>query len=186
MDEHAQDLATTAPGLPAQLRECQCWLRTVAMARLRDVHAVDEVLQNVALAVLAAEGNVVVVQHAEPWLYRVTLRQCLLYRRKLGRQRRAYERLRFQRHETADEQARTDPLLWLLADERRVLIRKALEQLDPRDAQVLQMKYVEDKSYFQIASRLGVSTSTVESRLHRARQRLRHHLAARHIQEVLG
>ena len=61
------------------------WLRTVILARIDDVHVVDEVMQEVALAAvntrsLAGPGN-----HSA-WLYRVAVRQSLLYRRRKGRE----------------------------------------------------------------------------------------------------
>ena len=77
-----------------------------------------------------------------------------------------------------------DPLEWLLADERRRLIRRALTQLPERDAEILLLKYTENWSYHQIAEHLGVSHSAVEARLHRARQRMRQELAALEVIEA--
>ena len=71
-----------------------------------------------------------------------------------------------------------DPLGWLLADERRRLVRVGLARLRKRDAEILMLKYTEDWSYRQIADHLGVSHSAVEARLHRARARMRTALAA--------
>jgi len=69
-----------------------------------------------------------------------------------------------------------DPLDWLLADERKAMVRQALQQLPRRDAEVLLLKYSEDWSYRQMAEHLGVSESAVEARLHRARQKMRSEL----------
>lgn len=66
-----------------------------------------------------------------------------------------------------------DPLDWLLGDERRQMVRTALDKLPGRDAEILLMKYAEDCSYQEIANRLGIGHSAVEARLHRARGRLR-------------
>jgi RNA polymerase sigma-70 factor (ECF subfamily) len=73
-----------------------------------------------------------------------------------------------------------DPLEWLLSDERMQLVRKALTGLPRRDRELLLLKYTEDWSYRQLADHLGVSCGAVESRLHRARKRLRHELARLH------
>jgi RNA polymerase sigma-70 factor (ECF subfamily) len=64
-----------------------------------------------------------------------------------------------------------------LADERKAMVRQALKRLLQRDADILLLKYTEDWSYRQLAERLGLSTSAVEARLHRARQKLRRALA---------
>ena len=60
--------------------------------------------------------------------------------------------------------------------ERQALVRHSLGRLHSRDREMLLLKYTQQWSYEQIAEHLGVSHSAVESRLHRARQRLRHEL----------
>jgi RNA polymerase sigma-70 factor (ECF subfamily) len=80
----------------------------------------------------------------------------------------------------------SDPLVWVLADERRRQVRVAIKRLPPRDSEILLLKYTEDWSYHQLAARLGVSHSAVETRLHRARARLRSELMALDISEVNG
>jgi RNA polymerase sigma-70 factor (ECF subfamily) len=65
-----------------------------------------------------------------------------------------------------------------LADERESLVRQAMARLPKRDAEILLLKYTEDWSYQQLAEHLGLSTSAVEARLHRARQKMRKALAA--------
>ena len=77
-----------------------------------------------------------------------------------------------------------DPLSWLLSDERQQLVRAAIERLPGRDAEILLLKYTEQWSYQQIADHLGIGHSAVESRLHRARARLRTELAASQLVEV--
>jgi RNA polymerase sigma-70 factor (ECF subfamily) len=71
-----------------------------------------------------------------------------------------------------------DPLDWLLADERKTLVRKALARLPRRDAEILLLKYTEDWSYRELADHLGLTTSAVEARLHRAREKMRMALCA--------
>jgi RNA polymerase sigma-70 factor (ECF subfamily) len=147
------------------------------MARVGDADAADDVLQEVAVA--AAKNGPLLREASKvaPWLYRVAVRQSLVYRRKAGRRRRRHEELR-RREEASPSRAEVrDPLQWLLSRERGEIVRGAMGQLDDRDAQMLLLKYAEDWSYTQIAAHLGVSESAVESRLHRARQKLRKALA---------
>lgn len=159
------------------------WLRTIALSRLRDAEAADEAVQNTVVATLDAMRRGVAVKRPAPWLYRVLLRQCLLHRRKLGRRRKAHERLARERQELCSidrdlhDEAATCPLAGLLADERRQVVARVLRQLDERDAQLLLLKYVEAWSYRKIAEQLGVTEATVESRLHRARKKMRRQLA---------
>ena len=69
-----------------------------------------------------------------------------------------------------------DPLEWLIRLERRDLIRKAIDTLPSRDAEILLLKYNQGWKYQQIADAIGISHSAVEARLHRARGRLRQRL----------
>jgi RNA polymerase sigma-70 factor (ECF subfamily) len=110
--------------------------------------------------------------------------QCLLYRRKRGRQRKLVQRFAEQQRPSDQDRWTPEPLDWLLAEERQRLVRTALDRLAGRDAEILLLKYSQDWNYHEIAAHLGISHSAVEARLHRARKRLRDELAAMHVIEV--
>jgi len=163
----------------AALAQHDCWLRTVAVARVKERQAVDEVMQEVALAAVKQASPLADASKVAPWLYRLVVVHSLLYRRKCGRRRKLTDRYTDQvRHRDSDACQEADPLTWLLATERRALIRRALSQLNPRDAELLLLKYTENWNYYQIAAHLGIGHAAVEARLHRARARLRAELAA--------
>ena len=169
---------------PTELARHDRWLRTIVAARLRNADEVQEVMQEVALAAVRQAAPLKDSDKVGPWLYRLAIRQCLLYRRKRGRQRKLVDNFadRFQPSDV--DRRNLDPLSWLLADERRMLVRQAISRLPRRDAEILLLKYTENWSYQQIAEHLGVSHSAVEARLHRARGRLRNELTAAEILEV--
>jgi RNA polymerase sigma factor (sigma-70 family) len=160
------------------------WLRTVIYARVRRVEAVDDVLQEVALAAVEQRAPLVDPSKAAAWLYRLAVTHSLLYRRRQGRERRRMERYVRTESEAAPDADEASPLAWLLADERSHIVRQALEQLPPRDREILLLKYTEDWSYRDLAVHLGLSHSAVESRLHRARQRLRDQLMPLNVNNV--
>jgi RNA polymerase sigma-70 factor (ECF subfamily) len=162
----------------AALAEHQRWLRTVVYSRLHDRDATDDVMQELAVAAVRQSAPLRDRTKIAPWLYRLAVRQVLLYRRKMGRQRKLLDRYAEFGRDEPPLQAASDPLDWLLADERRRLIRRAIERLPDRDAEILLLKYTEDWSYQQIAAHVGVSRSAIEARLHRARGRMRRELAA--------
>jgi RNA polymerase sigma-70 factor (ECF subfamily) len=159
----------------AALSEHHRWLRAVVYSRLRDCEAVDDVMQEVALAAVRQQAPLADPGKVAPWLYRVAIRQSLLYRRTCGRRRKLLDR--YQHVSPAATGPATNPLDWLLSDERQVKVRRALQQLPRRDVEMLLLKYQENWSYRDIAGRLGLSESAVEARLHRARGRLRDQLA---------
>lgn len=160
----------------AALTQHDRWLRTIVLARVRERQAVDEVMQEVALAAVRQAAPLLDPTRIAPWLYRLAVRQSLMYRRKCGRKRKLESG--YAEQGPLPGQTQADPLNWLLADERRGLVRRALGQLATRDREMLLLKYTEDWNYHQLAAHLGVSHSAVEARLHRARARLRQELAA--------
>jgi len=182
-------VATIPPDTPAvdwqaALAEHDRWLRTVIHARVRRPEAVDEVFQEVSLAAVRQSAPLEDRGKVAPWLYRTAVVQSLLYRRRQGRRRKLTRGYAERCRPTEHDPRQPDPLGWLLADERRRLVRAALERLARRDAEILLLKYTEDWSYRQLAEHLGISASAVEARLHRARKRLREQLAALQVVEA--
>jgi RNA polymerase sigma-70 factor (ECF subfamily) len=184
MSDAGQDNATGQSAFPpsidwsALLVRHDRWLRTAVFARLRELDGVDEVMQAIAVAAVEQRAPLLDLNKAAPWLYRLAVWQTLLYRRRAGRQRRLTGSYGQQLLGQDARQRFPDPLAWLLADERQSLVRAALARLGRQDAEILLLKYTEDWSYRDLASHLGVSESAVETRLHRARGRLRTELTA--------
>lgn len=162
---------------PAILARHDRWLRTAVFARLREREGVDEVMQAVAVSAIEQRAPLVDLTKAAPWLYRLAVWQTLMYRRRAGRQRKMIKRYGAAEATRTGPPSINDPLGWLLADERRQLIRDALGRLSRQDAEILLLKYTEDWNYHELAGHLGISERAVESRLHRARARMRQELA---------
>jgi RNA polymerase sigma factor (sigma-70 family) len=159
------------------------WLRTVVYARLGEPQAVDDVMQEVSLAAVRQHAPLADAAKVAPWLYRLAVTQSLLYRRKQGRRRKLTDDFAQQFRPTERDNRETDPLQWLLADERRQMVRVALSRLAKRDAEILLLKYTENWSYRELADHLGISQTALQARLHRARQRLRTELATLEVVE---
>ena len=58
------------------------------------------------------------------------------------------------------------------------MILAALARLTGQESEILLLKYTEDWSYRDLARHLGISETAVESRLNRARGRLRAELSS--------
>ena len=154
------------------------WLRSVIFARVRNWHAVEDVLQELGLAL--TQLGVPPGQDCRPWLRQVAIRQALLYRRRNGRlRRREGTAAEIHREEGGNGRLQCpDPLEWLVARERAEMIRAAIGELPPVEAELLMLKYGEGWSYEQIAQHLRTTPAAVQSRLHRARTHLRQKLAS--------
>ncbi|MFT5324137.1 MAG: RNA polymerase sigma factor (sigma-70 family) [Planctomycetaceae bacterium] len=190
MTDSDHNSATQPPELrpaidwPLELQRHGRWLRSVLVVRSRESGVVEELFQEVALTALRDGHAVRDEQKAAPWLYRVAVRQALMHRRKMGRERRRMSSLAEQASVVTNDEQTTDPLGWLLADERNRLIRQAVDAIPGKDAEILLLKYSENWSYRQIAEHLGVSEQAVDSRLHRARHKLRCRLSQLQVIEV--
>jgi RNA polymerase sigma-70 factor, ECF subfamily len=176
-----RDDSTVRPGKPAanrldwpaELDRHGRWLRTVALARVGEAAAADDVMQDVAMIALTKGNQLRDPAKVAGWLYRLVVVAALQYRRRQGRRRKLLDRYVDRQSSAHGPIAEPEPLGWLLADERKTLVWNAIEKLPPRDAEIMLLKYTEDWSYHQLAEHLGLSVSAVEARLHRARQKMR-------------
>jgi RNA polymerase sigma-70 factor (ECF subfamily) len=157
------------------LAEHRPWLARVIAARTGEAQAVEEVWQQVALAVVEQRWPLADPSKVAPWLHRLAVVASARHRRQLGRGRKALAGWAEVRRQVAVPPA--DPLGWLMREERLALTREAMARLDGRDAEVLLLKYGERWSYRQIAEHLGLTEKAVDCRLLRARERLRQQLA---------
>jgi RNA polymerase sigma-70 factor (ECF subfamily) len=174
-DKQLSAAAGTLPGLfdwGACLAAHEHWLRKVIQARTGERQAVDEVFQQVALAAVEQRAPLADASKAPAWLHRLAVVCSARFRRKLGRGRRAMAAVaEHKRHESNGHAP--DLLTWLAGQERQEKTRQAMARLAGRDAEVLLLKYGERWSYRQIAERLGITEKAVDTRLVRARERLR-------------
>ena len=72
--------------------------------------------------------------------------------------------------------ANPDPAEHAQRQELAAMLRKALAQLPPQEAQVFCLRYLNDMSYQQIAKQLSIKTNAAGVLLHRARAKLRQYL----------
>ncbi|MDO5582020.1 MAG: sigma-70 family RNA polymerase sigma factor [Planctomycetia bacterium] len=160
----------------AALRANEHWLRTIIAARVGEKAAVEEVFQEVSLAAIRQKAPLQDPSKISPWLYRLAVTQSLLYRRSMGRKRKLIDRYTEKVPIGEFDQSQKDPLSWLLAEERRSGVRKAMSELPKNQQELLLLKYVHEWSYKEMADKIGTTVSAIQARLHRARALLREKL----------
>ena len=148
----------------------ESWLRTVVRSRLNESEAVEDVMQNIALAIVRQRSALAEINRITSWLYQIAIRQVLMHRRSTGRRRRLQNSIAAQR---AGQTSVSNSLDNMLACESQQIVQKALDDLNDLDRQVLMLKYSEGWSYREMAKHLGVREDTIEYRLLRARKNLR-------------
>ena len=179
-DSNAQAIDWTAA-----LEQHRPWLQKVLRCRVGDRHEVDDLFQEIALAVFrqskptykngTPKPNTVPSdpEKVAPWLYRLAVRQAVNFHRRSNRKTQAKPTESLDPY-SPDPQ----PLDWMLAKEQEADLKNALNSLRPQDREVLTLKYTENWTYAQMAEHLGVPVRTIEYRLLNARKTLRKNLTA--------
>lgn len=152
--------------------EHEGWLRTVVRSRLGEPDAVEDVMQNIAMAIVRQRQHLQEINRVGAWLYQIAVRQVLMYRRSTGRRRRLQDRL-LDGQPSVVKAAEPSPEQHVLAAETQENVQRALDELSELDRQILMLKYAENWSYRQLADHLGVREDTIEYRLLKARRNLK-------------
>ena len=158
------------------------WLWLVVYSRLGDAAQAEDVMQEVAVAAVRTKIEFREPECGKHWLYRVAVRQVMLLRRSQARDRRKIQN--FQRDVPSVDAPNC--VQWICEGETNGQVREALTRLKPRDQEILVMKYGEDFSCKEIAQVMGVTETTIQSRLLRARKRLRQLLISEYEFEANG
>ena len=169
------DVDVSSPDWQTSISVHAAWLRKVILARTGQEDAVEDVFQQVALAAVEQRWPLRDPTKIAPWLHRLAVIYSARFRRALGRERRAVQRAAGSTPDAGNPPT-NNLLAWLIAKERKELMRRALGGVPERDVEILILKYIERWSYRQISENLGISEKAVDSRLVRARARLRQEL----------
>lgn len=139
------------------------WIRKLAFALVRDAQLAEDVTQEVLIAALkqpTRRGTLL-----RRWLATVTRRQALNWAR--GRQRSQRREERVARVEGVEQ----GPNLDIILAYREVM--DAMKCLQPKQKQVLLLRFHEELSFKEIAASLSIQEGSARVRLHRALEALR-------------
>jgi RNA polymerase sigma factor (sigma-70 family) len=170
----------------SELEQHRPWLAKVLRCRIGDRHEVDDLLQEIALAVFRQSNRRSAAESDDrpksggvpsdpskvaPWLYRIAVRQAVNFHRKSHRKTQA------QPVPDLEVSARSpEPLDWMMAKEQSRHLNDAIDRLRPQQREILTLKYTENWSYQQLADHLGIPVRSVEYRLLQARKQLRNYI----------
>lgn len=146
-------------------------LRLFSLRRLGDPADAEDVAQETLRRVLQAldEGRLRNPTALPAFVFQTARNICLQRGRKSQRESRALARLR--RGSSAASQE-TDPLTSLVTVERQEIVRRALDQLDESDRDLLERLFYDEMDTAEVAQQLAITAGAVRVRKHRALQRV--------------
>jgi len=141
-----------------------CFVRWIAGPAVE----VDDLLQDIWLAVYQKIRTVKSAGAFPAWLYRVARNRAYTARGRHARYKKVLEHL----HETAVDTPGNDIDEHILLEDCE-LLRTCLDQLEPQHHEVLLLRFLEDMSYQQMVDATGCRLGTVRSRIYYAKGALK-------------
>lgn len=159
------------------VRRYQRAVHRLAWSLTRNASDADDLAQETFVRAWGAIGRFETGQPLYPWLARIVTNQAYsLFRHRRRRPEQSIEPL-----VEAGQQwgVDDDPAEHSARGEHHARLRECFAELAPEHQAVLSLRVMQDLSYEEIASALGVPIGTVMSRLSRARTDLKRRLAER-------
>ena len=157
------------------VRRTESRVRSVALAILRDRSEAEDAAQEAYLRAFRRASSYRGEGPVGAWLCRIAVRSAHDAIRRAGRQRRLLEVAK-QPGDSPAESGSAEPAEEL---RRRTEMESALRMLPADEREALVLKEVAGMTYREISESCGIPLGTVQSRIHRARQRLADALGSR-------
>lgn len=175
-DEHA---------FAALVEKYQDQIHTLVWQKIGDFHFAQEITQDVFISAYQKLATLKHRNRFSGWLYVIANRECITWYRKKKPQSQSLEETDpmeleeayYSEHVSREREEATN-------EKRRAIVQKLLSKLRESDKTVITLHYLAGLSCEEISKFLGVSTNTIKSRLHRARNRLKKEESM--IQEILS
>ena len=164
-DEHA---------FAALVEKYQDQIHTLVWQKIGDFHFAQEITQDVFISAYQKLATLKHRNRFSGWLYVIANRECITWYRKKKPQPQSLEETDpmeleeayYSEHVSREREEATN-------EKRRAIVQKLLSKLRESDKTVITLHYLAGLSCEEISKFLGVSTNTIKSRLHRARNRLK-------------
>ena len=153
-------------------REYESKIITFCVAMTRDQTIAEDICADTFVRVVSSIDKFRGDSSIKTWIYTIARNLCLTH---LARPKRIVSL----DDEIADALPDLSPGADQMVADREVhtVLQEAIGQLDPSLQEALLLRVTGDFSYAEIAEVTGVTVATVAMRVHRARERLRRHLA---------
>ena len=149
-------------------------IHALAWQKLGDFHTAEEITQDAFIAAYQKLNSLKHPHRFSGWLYVITNNLCKMWHRKKKPQAESLEQTDpMELEELYYTEYKTQEREEDRKENQRSLVKELLSRLKESDRTVVTLHYLAGLSCEEIGEFLGVSTNTVKSRLHRARNRLK-------------
>ena len=143
----------------------QHYVYSICFSVLKVKEEAEEATQDTFLKVIKASSSYVKKGKLTTWIYPIAYRTSLDYlKRRKNLKYDVYDEKTMAKFSSSDET--------LLEDKRAKSIFQALDSIDPKDAGLIRMFYLDQLSIKELANHLEQSESNIKVRLHRARKKV--------------
>ena len=159
----------------AQLVEkYQKQIHALAWQKIGDFHIAQEITQDAFFTAFQKLSTLTNHNRFAGWLYVITNRKCIAWHRKKSSQPQSLEATDpVELEEVYYSEFMTQQREEAANQKRRAIVQKLLSKLQESERTVVNLYYIAGMTCEDIGKFLGVSTNTVRSRLHRARNKLK-------------
>ena len=152
--------------------------------KIGDFHTAEEITQDVFLKVYKRLSTLKRPDHFPGWLYVIATRHCIAWLRKKQPPTKSLDAMSTtDLEEICYSQYEADRDEEAAIEHRREIVKRLLQKLPESERTVVTLFYLAEMTSEEVSAFLGVSSNTIRSRLHRARERLEKEEAI--IQEVV-
>ena len=161
-------------------------VHALAWQKIGDFHYAEEITQDAFLQAYKKLSTLRNPHQFAGWLYVIVNRCCISWTRKQKRALQLLEDTSVKEiGELAYERYISEQREMEATERRYEIVKRLLEKLPESERTVVTLYYLSEMTTKEIGKFLGVSANTIQSRLHRARERLQKHEELL-VQEVLG
>ena len=148
-------------------------VHALAWRKIGDFHIAEEITQDTFLKVYQKLSTLKDPNQFSGWLYVIATNQCRAWLRKKRIETEPLEETDVDKIEEAYSRYVAEEHAKVNVETQREVVKKLLAKLKESERTVLTLHYFGEMTTEEISRFLGVSTSAIKLRLHRARQRLK-------------
>lgn len=149
-----------------QLTRCQNRIYGYILSLVADRDQAEDLLQQTNLVLWRKSDEFTPGTNFLSWAFRIAFYEVLAYRERFGRDRHVFSP---QLLELLSNEARQ---IDVAVDERLRALGECVNQLPPRHAEIVRLRYAEGRSVKDISQALGRTASSIKSIAHRIRKTL--------------